>query len=63
MRYYHINSLQKHQQQQKWCHSWLHYVWFSSYDSGLLQKAAISDLSNMAATAGAQLGSLEKLAC
>jgi hypothetical protein len=46
-----------------WRHSWLYYFWFSSYDSGLLRKAAILDLSNMAATAGAQLGSHEKLAC
>jgi len=68
------NSLQKHQNNtrnglpilkipRKWCHSWLYYFWFSSYDSGLLRKAAILDLSNMAATAGAQLGSLGKLAC
>ena len=46
-----------------WRHSWLYYFWFSGYDSGLLRKAAILDLSNMAATAGAQLGSYEKLAC
>ena len=46
-----------------WCHSWLYYFWFSSYDSGLRRKVAILDLSNMAATAGAQLGSLKKLAC
>jgi len=35
-----------------WCHSWLYYCWFSSYDSGVLGKAAILDLSNVAATAG-----------
>ncbi len=29
-----------------WCHSCLYYFWFSSYDSGLLRKAAILDLSN-----------------
>ena len=46
----------------KLCHSWLYYVWFSSYDSGLHRKVAILDLSNMAATAGALFGSLKKLA-
>jgi len=46
-----------------WCHLWLYYFWFSSYDSGLLRKVAILDLSSMAATAGAQLGSLKKLVC
>ena len=40
----------------------VYYFWFSSYDSGLLRKVAILDLSNMAATAEAQLGSLEILA-
>jgi len=48
---------------QMWSHSWLYYFWFSSYDSGLLRKAAILDLFNMAATAGIQLGPLKKLVC
>ena len=33
---------------------------FASYDMGLLWMAAILDLSNMAPTAGAQLGSRKK---
>jgi len=40
-----------------------YYFWFSSYDSGLLRKVAILDLSNMAATFGVQLGSLKKFVC
>ena len=48
---------------QMWSHSWLYYFWFSSYDRGLLRKAAILDLFNMAATAGIQLGPLKKLVC
>ena len=47
----------------RWCHSWMYYFWFSSYNSGVLRKAAILDLCNMAATAGIQLGSLKKLVC
>ena len=47
----------------KWCHILFYYFWFSSYCKTSLQKAAILDLSNMAATVGAQLGSCKILVC
>ena len=47
----------------KWYHTWFYYFWFSSYRTALLRTAAILELSNMAATAVAQLGSREKSKC
>ena len=46
---------------QKCYHLRLGHFWFWSYYNVLLRMAAILDLSNMAATEGAHLGSLEKL--
>ena len=46
---------------QKWYHLCLGHLWFWSYSNILLRMAAILDLSKMAATEGAHLGSLEKL--
>ena len=46
---------------QKCSHLRLGHSWFWSYYNVLLRMAAILDLSNMAATEGAHLGSLEKL--